>query len=327
MSDAELNSIGTSFLDITNPLKPVGDLLTDIAELLREGLPSALGSTILKQGVVGRSSKIRALGGEYLNYVFGITPLVSSFSKFFNTIFVVDQTIDQWLRDNRLLVRRRRRVLRDPVKLSNQRAGISQSTAWRSYKDNGNVVSLASVGDNPGSGILGFHESYTSTTTEIFFSAGFRYDLSLLSLGVFSDFKSGEMGGLSDAQMRAYLGAHAFGVSPSDPSLSTVWNLIPFSWLLDWFVNIGDALDVLRGQQTAGLRSVWAYVSAYETRKVSILSGRKQANNGASFVATASFTQKSVNRRRATPFGFYSNFGTLSASQLAILGALASQAL
>jgi len=52
-----------------------------------------------------------------------------------------------------------------------------------------------------------------------------------------------DLSGLTDSHHEALLSA--LGLSPS---LSTVWELIPWSWLIDWFTNFGDILSLTRNR-------------------------------------------------------------------------------
>jgi hypothetical protein len=127
----------------------------------------------------------------------------------------------------------------------------------------------------------------------------------------------------SNAALREYLGLHAVGLAPTDFSWVTVWNLVPFSWLVDWFVNIGELLDNVRAEQSAQLQMGYAYISTHATRKVHYNTEIRSPEGNMTILQTVDARQKSIRRLKATPFGFDVSFEQLTANQSAILGALA----
>lgn len=105
------------------------------------------------------------------------------------------------------------------------------------------------------------------------------------------------------------------------PSVDTFWNLSPFSWLSDWFVNFGDMLGNLsyfheHGQvmnygylmQTTELTRTVEWASRYGTTVESFRNVRKA-------------------RIKASPFGFGLTWNGFSDFQLSILASLGIQRL
>lgn len=95
-----------------------------------------------------------------------------------------------------------------------------------------------------------------------------------------------------------------------------VWNLIPWSWLIDWFTNLGDLIDNLKTEVADGQMARYAYITS-QTKRVYRFSGTDgytTAGCERHFLSTC--------RRFVHPFGLsYSSQLTLrQASILAALG-------
>lgn len=115
-----------------------------------------------------------------------------------------------------------------------------------------------------------------------------------------------------------------------DPTL--VWELIPWSWLVDWCTNIGNSLtnahvySPLNGKHAVD----YAYVTTQFTKTVEVQvdSFVKQWNNTNVITEFTPLRKKGYSvsvartRDRATPFGFGTQLASISAGQFAILVAL-----
>lgn len=324
--DAELRNKGREFIRATNPLKPKADLLVSVAELLREGFPRVISHSILHPSLKkGRKLRLESIGSEYLNFVFGYKPIVSDIVKVYDTLQKIDNIVEQWIRDDKKSIRRQRKVMlpRKVISLDEDRvsAPFSQDMYFPA-RNSGEPFHHVGSSTNPTYGSYFSRRGQIIIEEEISFSAQFSYDLSKLRL-LRAFGKEGPMTE-SNAALREYLGLHAVGLAPTDASWVTVWNLIPFSWLVDWFTNIGELFDNFRAEQSAQLQMGWAYISTHATRKVHY-STYIHGGGGDSMQIhqTVDARQKSIRRLKATPYGFDVSFEMLSANQTAILGALA----
>lgn len=66
----------------------------------------------------------------------------------------------------------------------------------------------------------------------------------------------------NDAASRLLLGAADLGILPD---LNTVWNLIPLSFVVEWFVNVTDALEATKA---ITLRNCFMPLSRYDSRRI-----------------------------------------------------------
>lgn len=122
--------------------------------------------------------------------------------------------------------------------------------------------------------------------------------------------------------------AALFGALPT-PSL--LWEVLPWSWLIDWYTNIGDVIDNASTNAVDNLVQLYSYIMS--SRKVTrnlVVTCQWQAGvaNYCYFSAgsgIASFTSVDETKARAgglSPYGLDSSLPDLSNYQLAVLTAL-----
>jgi len=120
---------------------------------------------------------------------------------------------------------------------------------------------------------------------------------------------------------------HLYGILPG---AGTAWELLPFSWLVDYFSSVGDAMQNIDNFARDGLVMPYAYVQ----RSVKIeteYTWRGALNRGLSFselstaapeVISGRIISHSLQRRPATPFGFGVSASSLTLRQASIIAAL-----
>lgn len=103
-------------------------------------------------------------------------------------------------------------------------------------------------------------------------------------------------------------------------SPSVVWNLLPWSWMADWFSNAGSIANNITNTIQNGLTSKYAYIMSHQ--KVQHIT--EHTAYFAPGDRTFRFGKLIESKRRwhASPFGFGLKSGTLSPYQWSILGAL-----
>jgi hypothetical protein len=114
---------------------------------------------------------------------------------------------------------------------------------------------------------------------------------------------------------RAHIGAGLVGlrITPAD-----VWDALPWTWLIDWFANVGDVLHNLEDNVADRQVSRYAYVMGKTIREYS------QHTTDGYFSTGLSHLFETKVRRKVDPFGLTPEV-ELSPLQIAILGALALQ--
>jgi hypothetical protein len=270
-----------------NPLNFLKDLQTNLRNLASGASGGRSIKNILKGGA-----------GEHLNFQFGILPMVKDVQDLIKNVRDLDRNLDQLRRDNGRPVRRRRHI-----------AGSSSYSIVES--DLTPVQAGASMLPTLAAGFFTGSSRKTVITQSYWdyvFTARFRY---------FIDWQKADAGNLATA---AQISRMLLGL---DVSPATLYELMPWSWLIDWFTNLGSVVSNLTNDQSDHLVADYAYVTGKYTSYVDTIIQPKLANCPNENVVIQGSSQTEVLKRiNATPYGFGLTFQDLSPKQLGILGAL-----
>jgi hypothetical protein len=285
----ELNSFGSTAISRCAPTNPHSQVLTAIGELYRDGLPSATGVKTIRD---------KDVGSEFLNYQFGIAPLVSDLKSLHKSLTKSQKILNQYLRDSGRRVRRRYSQPEDIQTSNTTSVGIQ----------NLGTPPLNSYLYDPYAGWNGTTRVLLTTIkSKKWFSGAFVYHAELPE------------GLLNNMVQRTREYNHLYGLLPTP---AVLWNLTPWSWAADWISNMGDVINNVSMFQTDGLVLEYGYVM--ETKSITReyhMYGYNLAKAGPVNV-NQRFTSIVKSRRRATPFGFGLELGSFSNRQWAILAAL-----
>jgi hypothetical protein len=238
----------------------------------------------------------RSLGNNYLAYQFGWRPFLSDLRKWYKSIVDVDARIAQLKRDNGQYIKRGGTLF----------SNVDQSED--SFDATTNYIYGVPFKD-------GTITDRITTSERCWFSARFKYYIP----GLNSSFGTA----------RAIQELWDLKITPEQ-----VYQLIPFSWLLDWFTNVGDLISNLMSHCDDNLTAKYAYVMFERERKIKRSARiRHEVITGTStypdFIrqsnySTPSCTQVISSKARcsASPFGFNCSFGDLTGYQTSILAAL-----
>jgi hypothetical protein len=230
----------------------------------------------------------RSFASDYLNIHFGWVPFLSDLRKIVKTSYDKSKIVSQLARDNGRPIRRR--------------GPISDETSVQEVVTTGTgfppvippISSLFFTGN--------WKKTVTTETTESYwFSARFRYYI--------PDFGSLQW------QERFIQRLYGTNVSPE-----LVYNLVPWTWAIDWFTNIGSTMSNFSPNMAENLTNDYAFVMEHrrvrETTVVEFntLTGPKSCS--------ISILRESKFRWYASPFGFGLTWSGFSPKQLAILAAL-----
>lgn len=231
--------------------------------------------------------------GEYLNYMFGIAPTLADIQDLRKAISDQEAILSQHARDSGRLVRRRYEPLEE--KTSSRTVLNNRPTS---------VVGIGVVGSTLGT--VGTLTILETTTSKWWFSGAFTYHFPVDGLAR----KVAELDRL-------------YGVKPG---ASLAWELLPFSWLLDYKISAGDVMSNLDAFGSDGLVMPYGYVCrTFESVREYTLTGAKVHMGGSLTplpALTAKVTSVIKQRRAANPFGFGIRPGDLSPRQLSIIAAL-----
>lgn len=235
----------------------------------------------------------RNLGQHYLNYQFGWLPFVSDLRKMYTTYKNVDNIITNIYRNNGKWVKRSGTV-------RSERSTVTEwSESWRVPVFNPLVS--ADIDDQTQLSCKGI----ISQSERVWFSGRFRYYIPAISSKIL------------DSRWRANTVRKIMGltITPAD-----AWEAIPWSWLIDYFTNVGNVLSNIDSGYVDDVVASYAYVM-----RSSITSASQQSSgvllDGTAYSGTITQESETKARAAADPFGFEVS-GDLSPRQLAILAAL-----
>jgi hypothetical protein len=334
-TDAELGNyqqslwtMGARAIKIVRPAKPALDIPVLLGELRKDGLPTIIGS------LAGRSKTVRDVfrqgGKEYLNVQFGWAPLIRDLVTLVELVPDARRRILQYERDIERLIRRRY-YFPEEVSVT---SGLSFSGTSSSYM----LEASTPFGTIPqdhfsfsrGGSFL--PEQVTKTTQKTWFSGGFRFYHRSVP-------KALEELSLIEEKANILLGTRL------DPEI--LWNLAPWTWLSDWFVNFGDVVSNVSALIADDLVMQYGYLMRTTETEVQVSwpnglwyrkpsgplssgwrrwTGQVETMSNRNLPALGGYTQTMrrvlKQRVRASPFGFGLNPSDFSADQLAILAAL-----
>lgn len=269
---------------------------------LREGLPS-----LFLTGMYQQAKKFKGAGSEYLNVEFGWKPFLNDL---WNAIRVLINYTDSVSVKNGARVHRRYAAM--PSMSSSSISGIAEiqtrfprksSLIFGSY----DTMTNASMGFN-----ASFNAQKTRTVNR-WFEGEFT---SFLSLGFDPSNYFDRVKEMSNIELTP----------------AVLWELAPWSWLVDWYLRIGDSIAANEIGANDKLIMHYGYAMEHVVDTTMISWNFLQVTNPTVFnrfnplpptVGVNWSRSESKRRLRANPFGFQASTpGQLSASQFAILGAL-----
>ncbi len=234
-------------------------------------------------------------GGGYLNYQFGITPTLSDIQNGAQAIIDSDEHVRQFVRDASRSVHR--------VRSNTQTASIASNTFTLPQTVIQSTYQGVTIRVDPGSSSTAvggpkFILSATNSQTQ--------------RAGTWFEYYVGDPYGYT-SRMDSYL-AQARSVVGGGLDLSTTYQLIPFSWMLDWFVDIGSLLNYQ--QQVADnslvMRDCFIVNEAHTRASARLIdsepaaTGRPRWTSGAR--GTAVFHQKTQQRYPGNAFSLSPNW-------------------
>nr|UJQ85890.1 MAG: hypothetical protein 1 [Leviviridae sp.] len=254
---------------------------------LRE-FPSMLRQRFLDRG-------INSIGDYWLALKFGWEPLLRDTGLFVLTQINMQKRLAQLIRDSGRPIKRRIK-LRDESYASGRLEWLDWGAFEQSFHS-------------------GFYQwqpgchAYIRTNDRVWASARFRYWLPE---------------GPRDVVWKAKMMAAIFGLYPSP---KVVWNALPWTWLIDWFGNVGNILSNMSNTGLVErLAADYFYVMREQVQWTQISShcdfNARGSNAPIRLSAQSSRTDTLKTRVRGDPFGWDTPENSLSGMQWSILGAL-----
>jgi hypothetical protein len=270
----------------TNPSVDVADIFAQSINF-REAVPKALGSSLWKDQLLHfKSFSPKVFAAEYLNWSFGWLP-------FMNDIYDVCHA-----------------VINSHDYLEKLRAGSDHKTraGYRfepstSHPTDGAPSFLYSVN----SGLSGFAGGDTSYDCEVKSETWFK--------GCYTYHVPVDPANMSKLTQFKEYANHVLGLRPT---VEAVWDAAPWSWAVDWGLNVGDVAHNISAFGRDGLILQYGYIMSHsQVREVWTTDG----GSNTSGARTESISEWKV-RFPASPYGFGITYESLTGSQKAILAAI-----
>lgn len=242
----------------------------------------------------GRNPRGRAklAADSWLTYQFGWVPFISDLRAFYKTWKKADKIMQFLIRNNGQWLKREGAV------------AFNSDSTLVSYQG---PSSWGNLYPNLGSPFTMTNAAGSQTVTrvssqKVWFEGRFKYYIPNVETVVWSRKATAQLYGLY-------------------PNPALLWELIPWSWLVDWFSNVGDVMSNLDTGLAQNLVAKYAYVMGTTQNHFDVVNKCRLANGQElNYVWTTDLTRKV--RTEANPFGFGLTWEGLTPRQWSILGAL-----
>jgi hypothetical protein len=246
-----------------------------------------------------KTAFLRSVGKEYLNSVFGWAPLVRDIESIAKAVISSNETVQQYLADSGKGIRRKYEFpeihtnlsINNNISVANVFSGIGSDLSNAipgSFKQNGRLWQTVN------------HDR------KIWFSGSYTYYLP---------------DGIDPASAMKKYASLARKLVGARLSPEVLWELQPWSWLVDWIFNIGSILENIESFQTDGLVMRYGYLMCTDVVTVDTVASPHGFIDQVGPVSRRTVTTRKQ-RIRATPYGFGLDPATWSPERWAILAAL-----
>lgn len=295
---APVANLGQFLVELRDlPQTPGRKFLYNKGDLFR-GLPRLAD---LPKRALHHITNFRNLGSEYLNVVFGWKPFVSDLRKLYNYQRLMDDAFAKLVRENGKGIRRRATLESDTVSdvytkaYTQPYAGL---LSGKPYRYSGKS----------------FVRVQRTVKTEVWYAARYQYFIPEENLQSSQWTKKAKL---------ALMGGY--------PSPELLWEVMPWSWLIDWFTNFGDVASNLSYHPAENLISNYSFVMKHvKEETVATCHVSHPAQNSQYITVEAqdhtfrSIYKSEVKSRAggANPFGLDVSWNSLTPYQLSIVAAL-----
>jgi len=303
ITDIKLYEVGSICWNRSKPTAPSGALGQAVGEI-RE-YPKVPSAQTLEQlrSFSFDMSKMRPMASVFLNTQFGWLPFLNDLRDLVQNTLNIQQHLAQLRRDNGSAVRRYYQTqayddkVEDPVEYLAADEALRYTDWPVPYSNDPRAIVVGPV-----ERVRILHTRY-----DYRFAARFRYFINFDRL-VEMDPKT----------WNALMGVLYGG----DLTPALVWQLMPWSWLVDWFSNASEVISNIYADPFSNLVADYAYITGRYRRMETWQYKVRLVNRAEPYYFQASDILDWKRRVRATPYGFGISLSSLSPKQTAILLAL-----
>ncbi len=317
-------TLGAGLIAGTNPWKSKADLAVTIGELMTGNLPrilSRIGDSLIKLKIdwklqTGKElSKHANPGNEWLSLWFGWAPLVRDIEAALGILYKLHVLIYDGSDSDRRRFQEGPLVTVGRMKTSGFTTSVERQPVFGSplsplarepFLKNYSSYGTFSVPAGPPE-ISGSYVKTVRISSDFRFTARFH------------------RGALPNAHERSHLDK-ALELLGLDITPATLYQLAPWTWLLDWFSSLGNAVQNLSALDWSNVLLDYSYLTVKTQTVMTSALTANSWNTGATSLANGFMSQRIVStekiREQASPLGFSVGWNGLSPFQLSILAAL-----
>lgn len=289
---------GTRAISRMRPGNPVANVGQAVTEAARGGVPrnpfSGAYNALRLMRQRSFVENARNAGSDYLNVEFGWKPFLKDLQETVKLTLSLDHRLKQLARDNGKKVRRR---LKLPGKPYNGPTSTSSGTAL-AYALKPTLHSFFYAGgSNKGGLTVSEHGS-----DDAWVSGAFKYWIP-------------DIGGSAWTKRAT---AALYGLTPT-PSL--LWEVLPWSWLIDWHSNVGEILKNLSANAAENLVMEYGF-SMFHKYTLKNYEQWTTYIDGSQGRASLAYVKETKVRVLASPYSFDIGLPNYSDRQIAILASL-----
>jgi len=298
----EVRKRGAEFIAQTIPTRSHASVAQFAGEL-REGLPDILGFD-WKKSMSFRPDR----DGGYLAAQFGWIPFIRDLTKMFEAVVNSQQILESYVRNSANFGSTVRRLRESEPEV----IIVSDDTTNRVYPNNvesSNTYIDSLMRDFGGLPYVNNVRRFHTNTVQWKFSARYMYSVPEAD---------GLLGRLHNYVDKAN---HLLGIRLTPDVL---FELTPWSWLLDWQSDVGAIMTNATAFSQDSLAMQYGYVMKSEIDEVTYLSDPLMLDGNTPITLTTSYRTEYKSRWQASPYGFGTDFNSLKQNQLDTLIALVS---
>lgn len=286
---------GATGWNLFRPTRPAADLAVFLGEF--QDVPRTLRDTAkgfhnMWRAAGGSKTGFtpKSVAGHWLTTQFGWLPFLSDLRRFYKATKNLDVRLKRLRRNNGKWERRGGTFITDS----------SSATPLDETNTIGLLPAVPTyLYQTP---FAGYRRVVTSVTQRVWFEAAFKYWIP------------------GNPDSPAWTRAARRMIYGAQPGPSLIWELTPWSWLIDWWSNVGDIIANVQSTLFDNLTAKYAYVMGTTEYKSTFSGSSVYVDQTAHGTWTSALVQKS--RVAASPFGFGLSGDDFSTRQWSILSAL-----
>lgn len=319
----DLNGQGTAFIRSNRPGNPAANFGQFILEL--RDLPR------IPQLYKYRAKFFTELGSEYLNVEFGWLPFISDLRALFRTQQNLRKLLDRLILSNGRGLRRRSKHRSTTDHIVSYKSHVAEPfpSLGNTFPDDPEVLAPSWVDGLHVSAI--YPPGYTGDpwTGSCVIDVDQFIDTVVWECGTFHYY-------IPDVGSDRWTGQAVTTLFGLNPSPHTIYAVYPWTWLLDWFTNVGDIVSNLSANSVENevITNAFAMREVTDRREVIVRTNWDNYENGSLHFGYHLFVPAGTDelhysefrrnklRRQASPFGFGLRQNEFTTRQGAILAAL-----